>query len=106
MKYYKLIKNDRVVDVLTHLEFVKWNERHSIPFRSDESDAEGFLSSDQTKIYTLPWYRHNPKHTFDVVDQMVEIDEDEYSQLKALNYKTPQEIIDAYTEQLLEGGIL
>lgn len=42
---------------------------------------------------------------FDLVD-LVQIDKDEYLQLRALNMKTPQEIIDAYTLALIEGGIL
>ena len=38
--------------------------------------------------------------------ELVEISEAEYERLRALNFKTPEEIIDAYTLSLLEGGIL
>ena len=35
-----------------------------------------------------------------------EIDVYEYNQLKILNLKTPEEIIDAYTKSLIDGGVL
>jgi len=35
-----------------------------------------------------------------------EIEEYEYKQLRALNMKTPEEIIDEYTLLLIEGGVL
>jgi hypothetical protein len=38
--------------------------------------------------------------------ELVEIDELEYKQLKALNGKTPEEIIDEYTLLLIEEGII
>lgn len=38
--------------------------------------------------------------------QLIPIDTYEYQKLKALNGKTAEEIIDAYTLTLLEGGVL
>ena len=38
--------------------------------------------------------------------KVVEIDEYEYRQLKVLNGKTPNEIIDAFVLTLLESGVI
>jgi len=37
---------------------------------------------------------------------MERIDKYQFDQLKMLNMKTPEEIIDSYTLSLLEGGLL
>ena len=48
----------------------------------------------------------NSNHLFEHVDDIIEINEHEYHQLRSLNMKTPQEIIDEYTLTLLEGGLI
>jgi hypothetical protein len=42
---------------------------------------------------------------YDTVE-LIPIDEYEYRQLKVLNLRTPQEIIDEYTLLLINGGVL
>ena len=42
---------------------------------------------------------------FDTVE-LSEITEQEFLQLRALNMKTPEEIIDAYTLALISGGVI
>ena len=46
-----------------------------------------------------------PVDGYDTVE-LKTIDEYEYKQLKALNLKTPEEIIDEYTLLLINGGVL
>lgn len=103
MNYYKVMINDRVIDVLTQLVYVKCDKRHGDIFVCDNpSTAEGFLSADRSTVYREQGMPIGVKE-FDTVELM-EIDKFEYNQLKALTLKTPQEIIDAYTLSLVEGG--
>ena len=103
--YYKVLKNGKVIDVLDHLSFVKYQKKHGIMVACGESEAQAIISSDGEYIWHVVGLYNIPVDGYDTVD-LVGIDEYEYNQLKILNYKTPQEIIDAYTLSLLEGGIL
>ena len=103
--YYKVMKDNKVIDVLDHLVFVKYQKKHNIMLLCDQSEAQAIISSDTEHIWHLPWLYKIPVEGYDTVD-LIEIDEYEYKQLKMLNCKTPEEIIDAYTLLLIEGGIL
>lgn len=103
--YYKVLKNDRVIDVLNHLTFVKYQHKHNIMLLCDKSEAQAIVSSDGECYWHLPWLFKIPVGGYDTVD-LVEIDEYEYKQLKILNMKTPEQIVDEYTLLLIEGGIL
>ena len=103
--YYKVIKNNKVIDVLDKLIYLKWYDRHKIMVLSDENEAQAILSSDKNTI----WHEKNlynvPVDGYDTVE-IVEIDKYEYNQLKVLNMKTPESIIDEYNLLLLEMGVL
>lgn len=102
MQYYKVIKNNRVIDVLSSLIFCKYNKKHNSMRLCDESEAEGIISSDNKYIWHVIGY---PRlDGYDSVE-LVEIDQYEYDQLHVLNMKTPEEIIDAYTVALINGGV-
>lgn len=103
--YYKVLKDGKVIDVLDHLVFVKYQKKHNIMLVCDESEAQAIVSSDGTYIWHIEHLYKIPVSGYDTVE-LAEIDKYEYEQLKVLNYKTPQEIIDAYTLSLIEGGIL
>ena len=103
--YWKVIKNNKVIDVLDNLIYLKWQDKHKIMVLSDEDEAQAILSSDQNTIWHEETLYKIPVDGYDTVS-IEEIDEYEYKQLKMLNYKTPSEIIDAYTLSLIEGGIL
>lgn len=103
--YYKVLKDGKVIDVLDHLVFVKYQKKHNIMVVCEQSEAQAIVSSDGTYIWHINWLYKVPVDGYDTVE-LVEINKYEYEQLKILNYKTPQEIIDAYTLSLLEGGIL
>ena len=72
MAFYKVIKNGSVIDVLDHITYVKWNQRHMKPYLSTETEAEGFLSQDHKKVYAVYGMRQNSQHVFDHVDDLVE----------------------------------
>lgn len=103
--FYKVIKNDRVIDVLDKLIYLKWDSRHNIMVLTDENDAQAILSSDKNTI----WHEINlynvPVSGFDEVS-IEQIDAYEYRQLKALNGKSPEEIIDNFVFSLLEDNII
>lgn len=103
--YYKVLKDNRVIDVLDHLAFVKYQNKHNIMVRCDESEAQGIISSDNNNIWHVLGLYAIPVEGYDSVE-LIEIDQYEYQQLKILNYKTPEEIIDAYTMSLISGGVL
>jgi hypothetical protein len=103
--YYKVIKNDKVIDVLNHLSFVKYHKKHNIMIACDKSEAQAIISSDGIYTWHVAGLYNIPMDGYDTVE-LIEIDEYEYNQLKVLNLKTPEEIIDAYTLLLLNGGVL
>ena len=103
--YYKVLKDGQVIDVLDHLVFVKYQKKHNIMLLCEESEAQAIVSSDGSYVWHLDWLLNIPVDGYDTAD-LKEIDKYEYEQLKILNYKTPQEIIDEYTLLLIEGGIL
>ena len=70
-----------------------------------EDDAQAILSSDGNYIWHVPELYNIPVDGYDTVE-LVEIDLYEYEELKRLNLKTREEIIDDYTKTLLEMGIL
>lgn len=105
--YYKVLKDNRVIDVLDNLIYLKWQDKHKIMVLSDINEAQAILSSDKNTIwhektlYNIPI--DAPK--YDTVE-IVPIEEYEYKQLKALNMKTPEAIIDEFVLSLLENNIL
>ena len=103
--YYKVLKNNKVIDVLDRLVFVKYQQKHGIMLLCDQSEAQAIVSSDGSYVWHVNWLYKIPVDGYDTVE-LVEIDAYEYDQLKVLNLKTPEEIVDEYTLQLIEGGIL
>ena len=103
--YYKVIKNNKVIDVLNHLAFVKYHKKHNIMIACDESEAQAIISSDGTYIWHAVGLYNIPTDGYDTVD-LVEIDEYEYKQLKVFNMKSPESIIDEYNLLLLEMGVI
>ena len=105
--YYKVLKDNKVIDVLDCLIYLKWQPKRKTMVLTDIYQAQAILGSDgntiwhERTLYEVPV--DEPK--FDTVD-LVEIDQYEYKQLKMLNMRDPQSIIDEYTLQLIEGGIL
>ncbi len=102
--YYKLLKKQTVVDILDQLIYLKYDDRLGIMLNSDVNSANAVLSSDKNHYWHLLGF---PKSDIEVdTVEAVEISAQEYEKLKAFNLKTPEEIIDAYTLTLLNGGIL
>ena len=103
--YYKVMKNNKVIDVLDNLTYLKWQPKHKTMILSDENDAQAILSSDKNTIWHERTLYKVPVSGYDTVD-LVEIDKYEYNQLKIFNLKTIEDIIDEYTLLLINGGVL
>lgn len=104
--YYKVIKDNKVIDVLDKLIYLKYQPKHKIMVLSDENQAQAILGSDGNTIWherTL--YNIPVENDYDVVD-LVEINKYEYEKLRVLNLKTPQEIVDETILYLLENNII
>lgn len=105
--YYKVIKNNKVIDVLDRLIYLKWQPKHKIMVLSDENEAQAILSSDDNTIWHEKTLFRIPKDAgeYDTVE-LVEIDKYEYEQLKILNGKTPTEIVDNFLMELINKGVI
>ena len=103
--YYKVIKNNKVIDVLDNLIYLKWEPKHKIMVLSDINEAQAIMSSDKNTIWHEKTLYKVPVSGFDTVE-VEEIDEYEYKQLKMLNGKTPEEIIDGFLLTLIENNII
>lgn len=104
--FYKVIKDNKVIDVLDHLTYLKWQPKHKIWILSDENEAQAILLSDKnTIVHERTLYNVPTEANVDVVD-IEPIDKFEYKQLKVLNMESPESIIDEYNLLLLEMGVL
>ena len=103
--FYKVLLNNNVVDLLDSLSFIKYDEARCRIVLCNNKAAQGIVSSDGNTIWHVRGFHTLSKPGYETVD-LIEIDEAEYHKLKALNGKTPEEIIDEYTLYLIEGGII
>lgn len=103
--YYKVMKNERVIDVLDKLVFLKYQPKHKRMLLCEPSEAQAVLSSDSNTIWHESTLPPIPAEGYDTVT-IKKIDKYEYQQLKVLNGRTPEEIIDSYTLMLIEEGVL
>ena len=103
--YYKVLKNDKVIDVLDSLIYLKWDSKHKTMILSDINDAQAILSSDKETIWHEKTLYRIPVEGYETVE-VFPVDQFEYNQLKMLNGKTPQEIIDSFVISLLEDNII
>jgi len=105
MQYYKVIKDEKVIDVLDCIRYVKYNKKHKRMFNAPIADAEAILSSDGKYAWHINTLKMIPVEGYDTVE-LIPIDVYEYNQLKMFNGKTPEQIIDDFVLSLVEGGIL
>ena len=106
--YYKVLKDGKVIDVLKDNEvvYLKYQERYDRMIFCDESEAQAIFSSDRNRIWHVNGFYNVPVHDrYDNVD-LIEIDEYEYRNWKIFDCADPQELIDNYTLQLIETGVI
>lgn len=103
--FYKVLLNDKTIDVLENLTFVKYDDNRNRIVLCGSKAAQGIVSSDENTIWHVRGFHPLTAPGYETVD-LYEIGGAEYHKLKALNGKTPEEIIDEYTLYLIEGGII
>ena len=103
--YYKVLKNNKVIDVLDHLTYLKWQEKNKIMLLCSEGEAQAILSSDGNTVWHVEGFYDLPVDGYKTV-KVIAINEFEYKQLKVLNMKSPEAIIDEYNLLLLEMGVI
>ena len=103
--YYKVLKNNKVIDVLDRLVYLKYQKKHNRMVLCNKTEAQAFFSSDRKDIWHIETLYPIPVDGYDTVE-LIPIDEHEYKQLKALNGRTPEEIFDDAILYLIENGIL
>lgn len=106
--YYKVLKDNKVIDVLDQLIYLKYQPKHKIMVLCDEDDAQAILSSGKNDFYherTLYNIPSDADVKYENVD-LVEINKYEYEKLRTLNLKTPEQIIDQTILYLLQNNII
>lgn len=103
--YFKVLKDNKVIDVLDKLIYLKYQPKHKIMVLSDENKAQAILSSDKNTIWHEKTLYRVPVDGYDEVE-IFEINKYEYEQLRVLNMKSPESIIDEYNLLLIEMGVI
>lgn len=103
--FYKVVFNNRVIDVLDGLMYLKYQEKYDRMIFCEEAEAQAILSSNQDHIWHVEGFYDLPIKGYDTVTLQL-IDQYEYEQLKIFNCKTPEELIDNYTALLLAEELI
>lgn len=103
--YYKVLKDNKVIDVLDHLTFVKYQKKHDIMVVCPRSEAQAIISSDEKYFWHVKGLYAIPVEGFETVD-VIPIDQFEYEQLRVLNLKSPEEIIDEMMLYMINNKII
>ena len=103
--FYKVLKNNKVIDVLDHLTYLKWQSKNKIMLLSDEGEAQAILGSDGNTIWHVEGFYDLPVEGYETV-KIQEIDRFEFDQLKMLSCKSLDEVLDEYTLLLIQEGII
>lgn len=106
MHYYKVIKNQNVIDIYSgdKFRYVKYQPKHKVLLLCNITEAMGFLS-DSGKCYHLNSLLPFPNDLYPTVE-IVEITEIEYEQLKKNSLMTSDEIREDLLAELMERGML
>ena len=103
--YYKLVKNNKVVDVINNLVTLKWQPEHNTMILCDPIESQAVLGSDYNTIWCDSLSCSEPINGYDIVD-IFEIDKHEYDQLKIFSCRTLEEVLDEYTLRLINEGVI
>ena len=103
--YYKILKDDKIIEVTDSLQYVWIPNGSKKLLICSQKDAQGVVSADGKTVWHLRGFYDFPFGNYETVEAIA-ITKEEYHQWKALNGRTPEEIIDEYTLSLIEGGLL
>ena len=103
--FYKVIKDNKVIDVLNNLIYLKYQPKNKIMVLCGENEAQAIISSDGNTIWHEKSLYELHVDGYESVEA-IEIDEFEYRQLKMLNGNTPQEIVDSLLLDLINREVI
>lgn len=103
--FYKVLKNNKVIDVLQGLTYLKYQPKNKIWVLCGEKEAQAILSSSGNTIWHEVSLYEIPVSGYETV-MVKPIDQFEYKQLKMLNLCTPQEIVDAFLLDLIDREVI
>lgn len=103
--FYKVIYNDKVIDVLDRLVYLKYQAKYDRMIFCEEREAQAIMSSDEKHIWHEETLYKIPVSGYDTV-RLEQIDAYEYEELKIQSEEKISEIIDKYTLLLIERGVI
>ena len=80
--FYKVMKDDRILDVLDNLTYVRYQKKNDIMIACDRSVSQAILSSNGNGFWHVYGLYRMPVDGYDTVT-LVEIDQSEYELLRA-----------------------
>lgn len=101
--YYKVVKDDKVIDVLDRLIYLKYQEKHNKMLLCGLDEAQAILSSDEETIWHEESLYNIPVPGYATV-RIEEIDEYDYKRLKAFGCNTIDDIIDNVVVNIIING--
>lgn len=103
--FYKVIYNDKIIDVLDRLVYLKYQEKYNRMIFCGEREAQAIMSSNEKHIWHEETLYDIPVDGYDTV-RVEEIDVYEYEKLKSMNCQTKEEIVDELVLFMLQNNIL
>lgn len=98
--YYKVIYNDKVIDVLDRLVYLKYQAKHNRMLFCGESEAQAIFSSDKSEIWHVDGMCDLPVDGYETV-RLEMIDKYEYKRFKALSLGTVEDVIDEFVMSIV-----
>ena len=101
--YYKVVKDDKIIDVLDRLIYLKYQAKHNTMLLCNLDEAQAILSSDEETLWHEESLYDIPVPGYSTV-RIEEIDEYDYKRLKAFNGRTVEDVIDNAVVEIIVNG--
>lgn len=102
MTFYKIIKDNKVIDV--NNKFFKFLKKRLIPISCDSNDAEVVISSDGNKYYTADWMKPAPAQLNVELVKVFIISEEEYNSLKEQLQLNETVVVEPVQEEIITAA--
>lgn len=98
--FYKVIYNDKIIDALDGLAYLKYQEEYDRMVFCEESEAQAILSSDCEKIWHVDGLYDIPVSKYETV-RLEEIDECDYRRFKVFGLESMEDVIDNIVKNII-----
>lgn len=103
MTYYKIVKNNEVIDV--NNKFFRFLKKRLIPISCTPNDAQVIQSSDGQKYYTADWMKPAPAQLNVELVKVFIISEEEYNSLKEQLQLNEVVIVEPIQEEVVASSV-